>query len=247
MRRFFIESTEANKPVVSLRGPDARHIKRVLRLQPGDTIRLFDSTGYEYAADIKRLSTGAVELSIAGRYPAATESPVRLVVAQAMLKSKKMDTLLRYACELGMNRWVPFISERSVSRPDQKHQENRVQRWQKIAKESFKQCRRSVLPQIDAPVSFKNTLELAHACDLKLIFWENETRTLTQAFASGCHESPGDIIVMLGPEGGFTPREIDTATDYGFDVVGLGPRVLRAETATLAACALMQYLFGDMG
>ncbi len=247
MRRFFIESTEVNKPTVSLSGSETKHIKNVLRLKAGDTIRLFDRSGFEYDAMIKTLSGGRAELCIARKYPATSDSPVQLIVAQAFLKAKKMDSLVRQLCELGMNRWIPFFSERSIPRPDEKRLAARMQRWQKIAQESFKQCGGSVLPQITVPLAFEDVLELGQACDVKYIFWENETQPLDRTFASRTNHTINDILIMLGPEGGFDMREIQKARNYGFEVAGLGPRILRTETATIAACALMQYLYGDMG
>lgn len=247
MRRFFVESTEIKKPTVFIKGPDAKHIKNVLRLQPGDMIRLFDGSGIEYDAIIEHLTTGSAELSIKRKLTAISESPVQLIVAQGFLKQKKMENLIRPLCELGMTQWMPFICERSVSRPDKKRLGARVERWQKIARESFKQCRRSVLPQIQAPVSFDDVLQYGRFCDLKYIFWEDEARLLDRNPATGNTQPQSRILIVLGPEGGFSRREIDRAKRAGFTVAGLGPRILRAETAALAASTLMQYLFGDLG
>jgi 16S rRNA (uracil1498-N3)-methyltransferase len=141
---------------------------------------------------------------------------------------------------------MPFFSERSVPRPDNKRLADRTERWQKIARESFKQCHRSVLPQIDAPVSFDEMLAQGQFCDVNIIFWEDETRSLKRTLAADRTKSVNRILVVLGPEGGFTSREIDRTKDAGFTVAGLGPRILRAETASLAACTLMQYIFGDL-
>ncbi len=246
MRRFFVEPTEINKPVLSIRGPDAKHIKNVLRLQAGDAIRLFDGSGFEYDAVIERLTTGRAELSIKRKLTASAESPLQLDVAQGLLKQKKMESLIRPLCELGMTRWIPFICERSVPRPDNKRLAVRIERWQKIARESFKQCRRSVLPQIQAPVSFDEVLQIGRVSDLKFIFWENETRLLDRNLAPENRQSECRILIVLGPEGGFSRQEIDRAKRAGFTVSGLGPRILRAETAALAAGTLMQYLFGDL-
>ena len=146
-----------------------------------------------------------------------------------------------------MTRWIPFFSERSVPRPDKKRLAARLQRWQKIAQESFKQCGRSILPEISPPVSFEEVLALGQACTLKYIFWENESQVLLQKSDIRLPKPGYRIIIVLGPEGGFTPQEIEKAKDRGFEVAGLGPRILRAETATLAACTLMQYLYGDLG
>jgi 16S rRNA (uracil1498-N3)-methyltransferase len=247
MRRFFVKSIDANKPTVSLSGSEAKHIKNVLRLKPGDMIRLFDGSGCEYDAVIKHLSTGKTELVMVRKLAATAESFIQLMVAQGFLRQKKMDTLVRQLSELGMTRWIPFFSERSVPRPDKKRLAARLQRWQKIVQESFKQCGRSILPEISPPVSLEEVLALGRACTLKYIFWENEGQPLPQK--SGIRPpKPGHrIIIVLGPEGGFTPQEIDKAKGCGFKVAGLGPRILRAETATLAACTLMQYLYGDLG
>ena len=247
MRRFFVQSIDENKPTVSLSGSEAKHIKNVLRLKPGDMIRLFDGSGSEYDAVIRHLSTAKTELVMARKLAATTESFIQLMVAQGFLRQKKMDALVRQLSELGMTRWIPFFSKRSVPRPDKKRLAARLQRWQKIVQESFKQCGRSILPEISPPVSFEEVLALGQACTLKYIFWENESRPLPQKSGIRSPKNGYRIIIVLGPEGGFTPQEIEKAKDCGFEVAGLGPRILRAETATLAACTLMQYLYGDLG
>ena len=246
MRRFFIEPDAANNPVVSITGSEARHIKNVLRLKPGDALRLFDGTGVEYEAAIVQLTAGRAELSITGKVTAAAESPIELTIAQGYLKERKMDSLIRPLCELGMSRWMPFVSLRSVPRPDKKRLDARLQRWQKIARESFKQCRRSVLPQIATPVSFDEMLEFGRSCDLKILFWEQETRVLDRTALTERKKSVKRVLIVLGPEGGFADREVEKARKLGFAISGLGPRILRAETATIAACTLMQHLFGDL-
>ena len=247
MRRFFVKSIDPNKPTISLDGSEAKHIKNVLRLKPGDMIRLFDGSGCEYDAIIKHLSTAKTELVMTRKLAATTESAIQLMVAQGFLRQKKMDILVRQLSELGMTRWIPFFSERSVPQPDKKRQATRLRRWQKIVQESFKQCGRSILPEISSPVSFEEVLALGQACTLKYIFWENEGQPLPQKSVIHTPRPGFRIIIVLGPEGGFTPQEIEKAKDCGFEVAGLGPRTLRAETATLAACTLMQYLYGDLG
>jgi len=247
MRRFFIEPAAVNDPVISIKGSEARHIKNVLRLKPGDTIRLFDGTGVEYEAAIAHLTGSRAELSITRQMPTTAESPIELTIAQGYLKEKKMDGLIRPLCELGMSRWMPFISQRSVPQPDKTRLGARMERWQKIARESFKQCRRSVLPQISSPVTFNEVLEYGRSCDVKLIFWEQETRVFDPAAVSAQTDLINRVLIVLGPEGGFADQEVEKARKLGFTVSGLGPRILRAETATIAACTLMQYVFGDLG
>ena len=245
MRYFFIKPSELEDSILSITGPDARHIKTVLRMKPGDKIGLFDAQGFEYEAKIVDCSHGSVKVLLIHRFPSTAESPLQIFVAQAFLKEKKMDGLVRQLTELGIIKWTPFIAERSVSRPDKKQLLARTKRWEKIAKEALKQCRRGGVMKIGETVSFEEMLNLSQFCDFKVAFWEDELQPL-----SGNLTRPGvqinTVFALIGPEGGFTQKEIEKARDRGFITVGLGPRILRAETATIAASVLLQYLFGDM-
>ena len=170
---------------------------------------------------------------------------MQIVLAQAYLKDKKMDELVRRLTELGVTRWIPFMARRSVPTPDEKRGLARHQRWQKISLEAVKQCRRSRPMTIDAPVSFAQALEMAQSHDLKLFFWEGVgAAPLTRPAGQ---PGPKRVFVMVGPEGGFDADEQRRAQAQGFCMTGMGPRILRAETATVAACTLIQFLFGDMG
>ncbi len=246
MRYFYIEPDALKKPKIAIEGSEMRHIKNVLRLKAGDTIRLFDGRGFEYEAAIQRVLSNRVEIRITQQFPATRESPVKIAVAQALLKEKKMDRLLRHLCELGMTHWVPFISERSVPRPGANRLPTRVERWKKILKESCKQCQRARLPEMKKMMSFEKVLQYGQSCDLTIIFYENETATLHSLMPPEPQSAQKKICLILGPEGGFSDQEIEKARATGVVVAGLGPRILRAETATIAACTLIQYLFGDM-
>jgi 16S rRNA (uracil1498-N3)-methyltransferase len=247
MRYFYIEPAMGSKTTVVLAGAEAHHLRDVLRLKPGDRLKLFDGTGYEYDAVIRSLSASKAELVIAGKLRVTTESPLHLIIAQAFLKEKKMDKVLPPLCELGMTQWIPFFSERSVPCPDEKRLAGRLERWGKIVRESFKQCGRSVLPKIIAPVSFDEMLKLGQNYELKYIFWEEQSPAKSQKALAAPYPVENGIIMVLGPEGGFSRQEVEEANRRGFETAGLGPRILRAETATIAACTLAQYLFGDMG
>jgi 16S rRNA (uracil1498-N3)-methyltransferase len=247
MRLFFIEESELSGTNPAVRGADARHISSALRLKPGDIIELFDGTGKRYKSKISALSSGKVEVSILEASEPGIESPLELVVAQSFLKEKKMDDLVRQLTELGVSKWIPFISERSVPRPDEKRIIARTQRWEKIAKEASKQCKRLKITQIGKTASFGEILAAEKDYGLKIVFWENEKNLLDKNSLAGGRENPEKILVMFGPEGGFSVNEIEKAKESGFITAGIGPRILKAETATLCACALMQFLFGDMG
>ncbi len=247
MRLFFIEESELSAPNPAVRGVDARHIINVLRLKPGDRIGLFDGTGKQYEAVISAITSARVDVSITGSFNPGVESPLELVVAQSFLKEGKMDDLVRKLTELGISRWIPFISERSVPRPDENRILARTKRWEKIAKEAAKQCKRVKITGIGKAVSFEDVIALEKDFDLKIVFWENEKNLLDPKNPAPGHADLKKILVMFGPEGGFAVSEIEKAKESGFITAGIGPRILKAETATICACALMQFLFGDMG
>jgi len=247
MRLFFIEESELAVPNPAVRGVDARHIINVLRLKPGDMIGLFDGTGKQYEAKISALSSGRVEVSVLGSFDPGVESHLELIVTQSFLKEKKMDALVRHLTELGISKWIPFISGRSVPRPDEKRIVARTLRWEKIAKEAAKQCKRVKITRIGKTVSFEEILTVEKNYDLKIVFWENEKNLLDPNSLAAGHKDLKRILVMFGPEGGFEVNEIEKAKESGFITAGIGPRILKAETATICACALMQFLFGDMG
>ncbi len=246
MRHFFIDPSSTKNSLVAIQQSEAHHIKNVLRLKPGDRIKLFDGTGFEYEAVIRKMSAEKVEVEIRSKVRATLKSGAQIMVAQAFLKEKKMDDLVRKHCELGVAKWIPFFSQRSIARPDASRLAGRIRRWHRIAAEALKQCRRADLPEIAEALSFEAVLDIGKKCDLNIVFWENESSPLNSSMGSNGKDPIKKILLMLGPEGGFTQHEIQMAENSGFVVAGLGPRILRAETATLAAVTLAQYLFGDM-
>lgn len=242
MRRFFInpEELEKNRPRVT--GPDVKHMKKVLRLTSGDRISLIDGTGYEYVAEIRELSQDAALVEIVSRQWSLSESPLELTVCQGFLKDKKMDDLVRHLTELGMSRWIPVLCERAVARPDPRRMTERIKRWETIAIEALKQCGRAKPPEISDLMTLSELFEMKKVFDRRYLFWENEETPLDDPETGGSKK----ILILLGPEGGFSEREVADAQLAGFTSVSLGPRILRAETAALAASALIQYLFGDI-
>jgi 16S rRNA (uracil1498-N3)-methyltransferase len=249
MKYFLIEKSDKLKLAsgVNIGGSDARHIKNVLRLGPGDDIGLFDGTGTEYEARIKAFSRAGVEVVVTQRFQKKIDLKIQLNIAQAFLKDRKMDGLVRQLTELGAGSFLPFISHRSVPRPDKRRLLLRAQRWEKIARESLKQCRRGHVMKIEEAVSFEHMLNLAADSELKIAFWEDATEPIQSVVNLMNKTAVKKIFTILGPEGGFTSDEMNMAKTAGFVTASLGPRVLRAETATITACALLQYLFGDIG
>ena len=245
MRYFFSNKIEKGSLTSVITGSDVKHIKKVMRLKPGDKIGLFDGSGMEYEAKISAVTPDIIEVTIINSCRSASESPIDVIVAQGYLKDKKMDMIVRQVTELGVKKWFPFFADRSISKPDKNKLSKRITRWEKIARESIKQCRRSKIPEIGCPLIFKDALKQAGSCDLKIIFWEKESKYLDHEIADrykGC----SSVFIMLGPEGGFKDSEVEDALDQGFISASLGPRILKAETASIAASVLVQYLFGDM-
>ena len=247
MRYFFAEKTVTPGEKMTLRGSDARHIKKVLRLQPGDGIGLFDGSGVAYTARIENFVTDGIVVEVLSSASAVTDSPVQIIIAQAFLKDKKMDGLARQLTELGAAKWMPFFAERSVPAPDRRRLAGRLERWQKISREALKQCKRGRFMVIEPVGTLKDVLLQARSCDAKILFWENQPQPLNRQAAVPQGATPEAIFAILGPEGGFSPTEVEAAVAEGFLTAGLGPRILRAETATIAAAALLQFLFGDLG
>ena len=247
MRYFFIDKPVLAGERVIIRGSDVRHIRNVLRLSRGDRIGLLDGRGNSSMAQINSIKPDSVTVEVLSCRPAPDGPVVELIVAQAYLKDKKMDDLIRQMTELGTTVWMPFCASRSVSRPDNRRLRARLERWRKITRESLKQCRRGRAMDIEPADSFDDVLLRAKPCDLRIMFWENEARLLDFNEMTPRGIEIKQIIAVLGPEGGFSPTEVDMAKANGFITVGLGPRTLRTETATVAATALLQYLYGDMG
>lgn len=247
MHYFFIERPVAIGATTSLPSSDANQIKKVLRMSPGDRIGLFDGQGMAYEARVVSFSAESVNVRITARFPSTAEPYIDIVVAQAYLKQRKMDMLVRALTELGVKKWIPFFAERSVPRPDDRRLADRRRRWHKITREALKQCKRGRFMQIGTPVSFDEALKISQDCDFKIVFWEKESQPLASNSIQPHGQNVKKIFVMLGPEGGFSSAEIKRIVAHGFQTVALGPRILRAETATVAAVTLVQYLFGDMG
>ncbi|MBS0014051.1 MAG: RNA methyltransferase, partial [Desulfobacterales bacterium] len=183
-----------------------------------------------------------VRVEIENWIEAGNESPLDLIVAQGFLKDKKMDDLVRHLTELGVTRWIPMITRRTVARPDARRMKKRMERWQVIALEAIKQCDRSMVPDIAPVMDFSEVLTLGATVDLRLFFWEAARAPL----AAPGEDGPGSILLLLGPEGGFTQNEAADAEAAGFFAVSMGRRILRAETAAIAACTLVQHVFGDL-
>ena len=223
---------------VELDGDEARHA-RVRRLQRGESVVVLDGAGWNALATVESASRQRVALRIVEVLPEHDgESPLDLTLAVALLKTDRFEWMIEKTAELGVRSIVPLVSEHSLGRPSP----GRIARWNEIAKSAVKQCGRSVFPQVGAPVSFEEALKTTGPA---LLLAEREPRCALDEASRRIGETTA-LTVFIGPEGGFADGEIEKAAAAGAIAVGLGPRVLRAETAAIAAVVACQLRWGDL-
>jgi 16S rRNA (uracil1498-N3)-methyltransferase len=224
-----------------------RYLTSVLRMQEGDALIVFNGSDWEYDAVIGPSRAGALSLEITNKRP-VPQDEIEITLCQAIPKVEKMDGIIRHATELGVRRIIPFLAERSIPRwPAAKGPQKR-ERWQKIAVEAARQCGRSDVPEIGEISSFVGMLSDLRNGALGLIPWEEEAgRGIREVLRNPRYSGTKSFHLVIGPEGGFARDEIAQARRAGFLPVSLGRRVLRVETAALAALAILQYERGAIG
>ncbi len=239
-RRFFAPPSAFNfgKRVVTLASDEARHLREVLRLKPGDEVQVFDGAGKEFRAVVSQARRESAELEIVDEIaPARSESPLQLTLAVALLKGEKFDLVVQKGTELGVNRFIPLSTRfADIRLRDEADAAKRVARWQRIALEAAKQCGRAVVPEIKTPTPFDSIIH-TNPCYL---FSERDGQPLNTDLKT---ES---LIAIVGSEGGWSDEELDQARAANVPIVTLGGRVLRAETAAITAAVLLQHLYGDL-
>lgn len=224
-----------------IEGTAANHIARVLRLRAGDALTLFDGRGAEFAARIDSFSKDSVLVDVQERLAADRESPLILTLAQGVSRGERMDWVIQKATELGTTRIVPVFTERSVVRLDDKQAGKKLQHWRGIAIAACEQSGRNRVPQMAAPVDLHHFLQAADQSATRLLLSPTGASRLDDVSPSSAA-----ITVLIGPEGGLSDNEHEAALAAGFRPIRLGPRILRTETAAIAALTLLQREFGDL-
>ncbi len=243
--RLHVDPARFTGDTIIVSDEDHRYLVRVLRLGVGDQVTLFDGRGGEADATISRLGPRAVELHVeARRQGEATTGPL-LTLVQALARGEKLDLVVQKATELGVGRIIPVTTQRAVPRLDTIRAASRRARWQKIAREAARQCGRADVPEVEPVTALPLALDAAPRDALKLVLWEEARQVRLRELLPA--EPPPAIVIVVGPEGGFTSEEIAHAREAGFSPVGFGPRILRTETASLAALAVVGYALGDLG
>ncbi len=239
MPRIIIPSvTLSPQKEVRISDKDAHYLINVLRLKKADLLHILDDRGNVHSAEIISINKKEVIAKIKGTEKVNTESSLKLILVQSILKGEKMDLVIQKATELGVKEIYPVISSRTIARSTEKYE-----RWHKIAKESVRQCGRTEIPAIHKPILFEDFLRLMDERFKGFIFYEDSKKGLKEIIPA---QRVSQIYCIMGPEGGFSPDEINMAASKGFIQAGLGPRILRAETATITALGLLQFIYGDL-
>lgn len=238
MTRLFCDFPLAIGENIELLKDAARHIM-VLRLSAGDTLTLFNGLGGEYQARITRIDRQRVTAEIVSHSSREAELPYRITLAQGIPEATKMDWIIEKAVELGVSDIIPLAAQRSVVRLDKDRAEKRLSRWQAIAISAAQQCGRNRLPHIASPAGTGEYLRQTTPSP-RILFSPRATETLSEWAR---RQKPQDITLLIGPEGGFSPEEENMAEQQGVTFLSMGPRILRTETAGLAAVAAINALW----
>lgn len=239
--RFFTAQPLAEGQTLALEKEPSRHIARALRMQAGDVLCLFDGSGREAKAHITAIEKDRVVVALSDLAQLSRESPLEVTLAVAISRGDRMDTVVQKATELGVSSIWPLLSERAGVRLEGDRLDKKLGHWQRIAISACEQCGRNRIPQISPPAKLATVLQRAADTGpaLRLMLHPaGEVSTLP----SRCES----LLLLVGPEGGFSDAEVDQAVATGFSNFQLGPRILRTETAPLAALAVAQARWGDL-
>jgi 16S rRNA (uracil1498-N3)-methyltransferase len=240
--RFFLPQENFNKNEIVFPAATPRQINSVLRLKRGQTVTILDNLGNCRSVDLTEVDNHQVTGTAGEIKPAPGEPLVRLILCPALTQREKFEWILQKGCELGVSEFHPLITSRTLSQ-DTKGWEEKLPRWQKILQEAGEQCGRGLIPSINLPQRFEQVLGKMAGIP-GYILHEKEQGT---SLASGLRTIEKSAALLVGPEGGFSEDEIKLATDSGLRSVSLGVRVLRMETAAIAACAVFMAVSGELG
>ncbi|MCI4567814.1 16S rRNA (uracil(1498)-N(3))-methyltransferase [Lysobacter sp. CFH 32150] len=243
LTRVHVDTVLATGAKIVLPEDAAAHLVRVLRLQPGDACVLFNGDGHDYDARILAASKRSVEAEVFGARVIDNESPLQITLVQGVARGEKMDLILQKATELGIAAVVPVSSERSEVRLEGERADKRVAHWRSVVVSACEQSGRACVPAVAAPLPLQSALTQLPATTSARFLLDPEaaqsTATLSLPVNAGC-------VLAVGPEGGWSPRDREILREAGFSGLRLGPRILRTETAGLAAIAALQARFGDL-
>ena len=242
MYRFYVDDNCIYDDRISITGPDVNHIRNVLRMTQGEHIIVNDKAGTDYYCDIDSVDTDEVTAVITDKKLSEAELPVKLYLFQALPKLDKMELIIQKAVELGVYEVIPVETKRCVVKLDKgTKQQKKLARWQTIAEAAAKQSARGIIPQVKMPMSFSESLKYAAQLEYNMIPYEHAEGMKAAERSMDTAVSSGSAGIFIGPEGGFEDKEIEAAVAAGVNVISLGKRILRTETAGMAVLSILMF------
>jgi len=245
MHRFFVSENLINDDEVMFTKEQAHQMRNVLRLSPGRRIVALDNAGAEYEVELTIVEKDRATGLITAKRNATGEPRIQITLFQAMLARDKFELVLQKCTEVGVARITPVITERTLVRSSA-IKDNKLIRWQQIITEAAEQSGRGIIPQLDKPISIEQATEQCAEFDLSMIASVNQQKASLGETLRACTAPPARIALLIGPEGGFSESEVELARRGGAVAFGLGPRILRTETAAVVATSLILYELGEM-
>lgn len=241
MYQFFVEDTQVGESSVTIEGSDVNHIRNVLRMKCGERVRISTQSGRNFFCEIAEITEAMVCADILEECAEGTELPNKIYLFQGLPKNDKMELIIQKAVELGAYEIIPVVMKNCVVKLDDKKAASKVARWQEIAKSAAKQSKRSLIPNVQMPMSYKLAMEAAKELDVVLVPYENERGMAATKEAIEAIRPGQSIGIFIGPEGGFADAEIALAREANMQLISLGKRILRTETAGLTTLSILMY------
>lgn len=244
MQRYFISVDRITGTHIHLTGDEVHHIKNVMRSKPGDRIIVCNEDGYDYVCVIEEMSSRQIDCRLVEKFPSQGEPRTNITIAQSLVKGDKFEWIVQKGTEIGASAFQPFQSARSIVKINAQKETKKRDRWQRIAKEAAEQSHRGKVPAVLPVLSWNAMLDEIEKFPLALIAYEKGGMPVNQVIPNFQAEK---ILLLIGPEGGFTEEEIDEAHARGAVPITLGPRILRAETAPLVALSCLLFSRNELG
>ena len=242
MNYFYVEKSQIAESEISIVGDDVNHMKNVLRLQQGEQVMICDGSGNNYLCEVSSFPDKKVQLKILERKESDSELPVKIYLFQGLPKSDKMELIIQKAVELGVHEVIPVAMKRSIVKiEDKKKEGKKLERWQSIATAAAKQSKRGIIPNVHQVLTYKEALQYAGDMDMKLFPYENATDINKSKELVGRAPQMRTIAIFVGPEGGFDDKEILDVEGIGGEVITLGKRILRTETAGFTMMSILMF------
>lgn len=244
MPRFFIENVSGE--FITIEGQDAAHITRSLRMKVGERLTVCGGQGLDFLCEIAEISQNTVGLKVLETAETESEPSIRITLYQGLPKGDKLELIIEKSIELGVSSIVPVVMQRSVSRPDSKSAAKKHERYQKLAISAAKQCGRGIIPSVEPMINFSQILPRLDGHQSVIFFYECGGQPLSSAIKKITESGVSDLAIVIGPEGGFDLGEAEELKNSGAFTVTLGKRILRTETAPIAAIAAIMYATGNL-